>query len=342
MSKKVILTGLRTNAEYHLGNYLGALMPMVKMAHSKAGEYQVNLFAPDLHSFTTPIDFTTFHEQTLQNLKLFVACGFPLDKEDVYLYRQSRIPANSELTWILSCFTGFGEMARMVEFKDKSEKLGDDRVTVGLFSYPMLMACDILLYNASYVPLGEDQRQHLEFTREIAKRINNRFGELFVVPEAQDKQQSILSRETAPRIRSLRDPSKKMSKSVDDPAGTIKLSDSPKEATKKIMGATTDNIGIINFDWNLQPGITNLLQILSILQEVPQSEINKLWTGKTSYGDLKTAVSEAVAKTLDTIQSSLKNVSETELMKKIEESEAKMNEVANQTLRKVQKAIGLY
>src|SRR6185437_14111921 len=166
MSKQVILTGLRANNDLHIGNYFGALLPMVDMAKSRAGEYQINLFVPDLHSFTTPIDHRSLYAQTMHNLKIFAAAGLDLQNPDLFLYRQSYIPAHSEMTWILDCFTGFGEMNRMTQFKDKSGKLDEDRISVGLFNYPVLMAADILLYGASYIPVGADQTQHLEFTRD--------------------------------------------------------------------------------------------------------------------------------------------------------------------------------
>src|SRR5688572_22234304 len=153
MSKSVILTGLRANNDLHIGNYLGALLPMVDRATQRAGEYQINLFVPDLHSFTTPIDHSKLQEGIFQNLHVFVAAGLPLDNPDIHIYRQSYVPAHSELTWILDCFAGFGEMSRMTQFKDKSGHLGDDRITVGLFNYPVLMAADILLYDATYVPV---------------------------------------------------------------------------------------------------------------------------------------------------------------------------------------------
>lgn len=341
MSKQTILTGLRTNAEYHLGNYLGALLPMINMAKSKADAYQINLFAPDLHSFTTPIDHSQFYNQTTHNIRLFAACGLPLDHENVYIYRQSRVPAHAELAWILSCFTGFGEMSRMVEFKEKAERLNEERVSVGLFTYPILMAADILLYNAEWVPVGEDQRQHLEFTRDIATRINNQFGEVFTIPRTITEQQKFVDRDAAPRIRSLRDPAKKMSKSVSDPAGTIQLGDDPKEAAKKVMGATTDSVGVIHFDWENQPGITNLLQMLALLTHRPQDEVIAEWEGKERYGDLKKAVAEAVENTLTTIQEAMQQVDEASLTTKLEHDEATMNSIANETLHRVQKAVGL-
>jgi tryptophanyl-tRNA synthetase len=183
MSKTIILTGIRANNDLHIGNYFGALLPIIDMAKTRAEEFQINLFVPDLHSFTTPIDHSQLQAQIWNNLRLFVAAGLPLDHPDIYVYRQSYVPAHSELTWIFDCFTGFGELSRMTQFKDKSVKLNDDRISVGLFNYPVLMAADYLLYGATYVPVGDDQSQHLEYGRDIAIRMNNQFGELFVVPK---------------------------------------------------------------------------------------------------------------------------------------------------------------
>jgi len=342
MNKEVILTGIRSNDELTLGNYLGAFMPIIDMAKQHAGQYQVNMFVPDLHSFTTPIDHHGFYARTIHNLKLFAASGLPIDNDDVFIYRQSHVPAHSELAWILSCFTGFGEASRMVEFKDKSERVGDGRVSVGLFNYPILMAADILLYGAKWVPVGEDQRQHLELARTLAERLNRQFDkDLFVVPEALEQQQKFIDRDAAPRVRSLRDPSKKMSKSVADPAGTILLSDDPEVAAQKITSATTDSEGIIHFDWEKQPGITNLLQILALLEKKPQAEVNSAWDGKASYGELKEAVAATVKATLQDLQDKLKSIDESTLTKKLEADEAAMNKVANKTLLKVQRAVGL-
>jgi tryptophanyl-tRNA synthetase len=172
MNKEVILTGLRANGEFHLGNYLGAILPMVNLQQKHANDYQLNMFVPDLHSFTTLIDHSTLYDQTIQNLKMFLAAGLDINQPNTYIYRQSYIPAHSELTWILDCFSYFGELSRMTQFKDKSE--GKDNVSVGLFNYPVLMAADILLYNAKWIPVGEDQRQHVEFARDLSMRINNK------------------------------------------------------------------------------------------------------------------------------------------------------------------------
>ncbi len=287
MSKQVILTGIRANNDLHIGNYFGALLPMIDMAKQRSGEYQINLFVPDLHSFTTPIDHSKLYGQIMHNLKLFVAAGLPLDNPDIHIYRQSYVPAHSELTWILDCFTGFGEMSRMTQFKDKSGKLDEDRISVGLFNYPVLMAADILLYDAIYIPVGEDQTQHLEFTRDIAMRLNARFGNLFTVPKPVKEQHEFFGKDQGLRIKDLVDPSKKMSKSDASDKGIIFLGDDPDAAAKKIMGAATDSVGTINLDRNKQPGIANLLQLLALLQERPLDNVAREYEGKTSYGELK-------------------------------------------------------
>lgn len=340
MSKEVILTGIRSNEEPTLGNYLGAFVPMVQLQQHYAERYQLNMFVPDLHSFTTPIDHTTLYENTLTNLKYFIAAGLDITDEHTFLYRQSFIPAHSELTWILDCFTGFGEMSRMTQFKEKSAD-NNNNVTVGLFNYPVLMAADILLYNARWVPVGEDQFQHLEITRDIALRMNHKFGELFTIPEPTAKQTAFIQRDTGLRIRSLTNPEKKMSKSSTDQKSKINLADTPAQARKKIMAATTDSLGVINFDWQRQPGITNLLQLLAILTNRPQAEVNAEWVGQTQYGPLKRAVAEAVATFLTDFQTRLAGISDETLLATLERSERAMNEVASITLLRVQKAVGL-
>lgn len=340
MSRPVILTGVRSNEEPTIANYLGAFLPMVKMQQEKAGDYQVNMFVPDLHSFTTPVDYSSLYRNTLTNLKYFVASGLDLDNPDTFIYRQSYIPAHSELTWILDCFTYVGEMSRMTQFKDKSGE-GGESVTMGLFNYPVLMAADILLYNAKYVPVGEDQFQHLEITRDIATRFNNKFGDIFTVPVDTKAQTEFMGRDTGLRIRSLTDPTKKMSKSSDDDKSKILLADSPEVARKKIMSATTDSVGVINYDFDNQPGVSSLLQILSMLTGRPQDEVNAQWVGQTSYGEFKSAVADAVAAFLTDFQSRLESISDDSLLRKLEHSEAEMTKIANETLLRAQKAVGL-
>lgn len=341
MSKKRILTGLRANSEFHIGNYLGAILPMVELQKKWTTDYLVNMFIPDLHSFTTPIDHTKLNKQIEDNLKVFVAAGLDIGNEDTFIYRQSYVSAHSELTWILDCFCGMGELSRMTQFKDKGGD-SDDRVSVGLFNYPVLMAADILLYGAEYVPVGEDQRQHLELTRDLAIRLNNKFGqELFVVPHEWKKQLEFSERDSGVRIRSLKTPEKKMSKSVEDPAGTIMMSDSPSEAAKKIMSATTDSFGEIKFDMKERPGVSNLLTILSLLSHRHVDEVASEWEGKSNYGELKKAVADEVAKFLGDFQSKLSNVDEAAIDDKLAKSEVEMNKIANETLLGVQRAVGL-
>ena len=228
MSKQVILTGLRANNDLHIGNYFGALLPLVDMAKKHAGTYQINLFMPDLHSFTTPIDHTVLQEQILHNLRLFVAAGLPLDNPDVHIYRQSYIPAHSELTVILNSFTGFGEMSRMTQFKDKSAKQGES-TSLGLFGYPVLMAADILMFRANRVPVGRDQVQHLEMARDFAARFNHIYGEHFVLPEVSIEENVA----TLPGLDG-----RKMSKSYDN---TIPLFAPRNELLTLIKGIKTDS-----------------------------------------------------------------------------------------------------
>lgn len=335
MGKQVILTGLRANNDLHIGNYLGALLPIVDMAKNKAGEYQINLFVPDLHSFTTPIDHSQLQVGIRQNLKAFAAAGLPLDSPDVHIYRQSYVPAHSELTWILDCFTGMGEMSRMTQFKDKSGNLGDDRISLGLFNYPVLMAADILLYDAVYVPVGDDQSQHLEFTRDIAERFNAKFGEIFVVPKPVKTQHEFFGKDQGLRIKDLADPTKKMSKSDESGKGVIFMTDTPDVARKKIMSATTDSIGKVAYGPE-QPGIMNLLDILKLLGGNPDEFI-----GHEQYGPLKEAVAVKVLKFLTDFQANLTGVDYAQIETKLSKSEKQMNDQANQTLAKVHQAVGL-
>lgn len=340
MTKPTILTGIRANEEPTLGNYLGAFVPMVEMQKKYAGEYQINMFVPDLHSFTTPIDHDSLYQNTLHNLKYFIAAGLDPHNPDTFIYRQSYIPAHSEMTWILDCFTYVGEMQRMTQFKDKSLE-HNASVTMGLMNYPVLMAADILLYGAKYIPVGEDQFQHLEITRDLAERFNSKFGAVFVVPEDTKHQTSFIERDNGLRIRSLTDPSKKMSKSSADDKSKILLNDDPDVAAKKIMSATTDSLGRISFDWEKQPGITSLLQMLALLTGRDQADVNAEWEGKERYGDFKETVAAAVRAFLTQFQATYNALSDEELLGILERSEAAMRPVAEATLLRAQQAVGL-
>lgn len=373
MSKPVILTGLRANNDLTIGNYFGGILPMIDMAKTKSDDYQINMFIPDLHSFTTPIDHSLLHDQIIHNARLFVAAGLPLDNDDIHLYRQSYISAHSELTWILDCFTGFGEMGRMTQFKDKSSNLASagasvappvkvgedsdlkydpevsqkndeerrDRISVGLFNYPVLMASDILLYDATYVPVGEDQTQHLEFTRDIAQRINSKFGDVFTVPEPVKKHHEFFGKEQGLRIKDLIDPTKKMSKSDESGRGVIFLGDAPETAHKKIMGATTDDKASIQFDRTNQPGISNLLEILSLLRGDDLQTAIAEFEGQTRYGDFKRVVADELATFLTSFQDRLAAVDDAAIINKLQQSEKTLTTTANATLLRAQQAVGL-
>ena len=374
INKPVILTGVRANNNIHIGNYFGAILPIINMAKRRSDEYDINLFIPDLHSFTTPIDHSKLYDSILNNARVYTAAGLPLDNSSIHLYRQSRISAHSELAWILDCFTGFGEMSRMTQFKDKSCKFIDSKmpedeltneqkawdtihtnVSVGLFNYPVLMAADILLYGATYVPVGDDQTQHLEFTRDIAERMNRKFGErmnydkfvdLFIVPKPVIQQHQFFGKDQGLRIKDLVNPAKKMSKSDESGKGIIFLSDDPKSAHKKIMSATTDSIGKVQYDKENQPGISNLLEILTLVRqdagrEVTLEQTANEYFGMDRYGDFKRIVADEVAEFLENFQNRLAAVDERAIEEKLASSEKDMNAVANETLYRVQKAVGL-
>ena len=370
MTKSVILTGLRANNDLTLGNYFGGMLPIIEMAKARSSEYQINMFIPDLHSFTTPINHDELQAQVMNNARIFVAAGLPLDNNEIHLYRQSYISAHSELTWILDCFTGMGEMQRMTQFKDKSNKLSNDafnatkdeqaesplvntamalesamhsseRISVGLFNYPVLMAADILLYDALYVPVGDDQTQHLEYTRDIAERMNSKFGSIFTVPLAAPKQHEFFGKGQGLRIMDLQTPSKKMSKSDESGKGVIFLSDDPKLAAKKVMSATTDDLALIAFDRKNQPGITNLLEILSLLRGTPLDDVVAEFEGHTRYGDFKKVVANEVEGFLTNFQANLAEVDNSKVLEKIESSEIAMRASANKTLLRAQRAVGL-
>jgi tryptophanyl-tRNA synthetase len=317
------------------------MLPLIDMARNHADEYNVNLFIPDLHSFTTPINHGELFDSIMNNARVYTAAGLPLDDDSIQLYRQSYVPAHSELTILLNNFTGFGEMSRMTQFKDKSAKLGGGQVSVGLFDYPVLMASDILLYNASYIPVGDDQTQHLEITRDIALRMNQKFGELFVVPEPVQKQHAFFGKEQGLRIKDLVDPTKKMSKSDDTGKGVIFLGDNPDLAYKKIMSATTDNRGRVDYDTVAQPGISNLIDILALLRGVSPEVVADEYRGMEQYGEFKSIVASEMSAFLVDFQSRLAQLDEARVLAKLQKSERAMNELANETLHRVQVAVGL-
>lgn len=323
--KKTILTGLRVNSELTLGNYLGALLPMVRLANKHSGEYNINIFIPDLHSIIAEVD-GSLRENTLRSLKYYLAAGLKLN-ENVHIYRQSRVPAHAELAWVLNCIAKMGELSRMTQYKEKSA--GKESANVGIFDYPVLMAADILLYDASYIPVGEDQFQHLELTRNLAERFNRKFGETFVVPEDEKAQVAFKGETVGVRIRDLVNPEKKMSKSTLAENSKIMLSDAPELTAKKIMSATTDSFGEIDFDFSERPGISNLLQIEALINERPLESVVAEWKGKTRYGELKTAVAESVKTLLAEFQARLADISDETVAGLLPAGEEYANSVAN-------------
>ena len=336
---KTILTGIRSNSVLTLGNYLGALLPMVRLANkwSGSGEYQVNIFVPDLHSIISDVD-GNLQENIVRTIKYYLAAGL-LVNDNVHIYRQSHVPAHSERCWILNCVATMGETSRMIQYKEKSK--GQESCNVGIFDYPILMAADILLYSAEYIPLGEDQFQHIELTRNIAMRFNHRFGEIFTVPVATAEQVKFMGVSDGIRIRDLLNSEKKMSKSTKAENSKIMLDDEPERAAKKIMSATTDSLGIIKFDMWAQPGISNLLQIEALVNNVPLQDVISTWAGQTRYGELKRKVAESVSSMLAEFQAKFAEISDEEVYALLDRGEAYANQVASAKLFEAQKAFGL-
>ena len=338
---QTILTGIRANEEPTIGNFIGAYKTMINLANEHAADSRINMFVPDLHSFTTPIDHDKLYAQVIKGVKYYIAAGLDVNNPNIHVYRQSHVPAHSELAWILDCFTYFGEASRMTQFKEKSEEHAD-AITVGLFNYPILMAADILLYDAKYIPLGEDQFQHLELARDIATRFNNKFGkEIFTIPAPEREQVKFMHLENGLRIRSLTDPSKKMSKSSTNEKSKISLNDDPEEAAKKIMSATTDSIGKVNFDMVNQPGISNLMTIKAMLTGQDIHDVITQYAGLDRYGDLKRDVADVVKSFLADFQERVAKISDEDVERYLAEGEAYANEVANAKLAEVQRAVGL-
>lgn len=277
-----VLSGIQPTADsFHLGNYLGAVRQWVNLQDDHDAFY----FIPDLHALTVDHDPNTLAARTRNAVAQLLALGLEPDRCTVFV--QSHVPEHAQLQWVLSCITGFGEASRMTQFKDKAAKQGADRSTVGLFTYPILQAADILLYQADRVPVGEDQRQHVELTRDLAQRFNSRFGKTFVVPEPH-----ILK--DAAKIQDLQDPTAKMSKSGSSPGGIVNLLDEPRVSAKKIRSAVTDTEREIRYDPQAKPGVSNLLTIYAALTDRKISELEAEYAGR-GYGDLKKDLGDVVA-----------------------------------------------
>lgn len=283
MAKPSVLSGIQPTADsFHIGNYFGALRQWVKMQETHECFYSV----VDLHAITSEFDPKILKKRTLTSFAQLLAVGIDTKKSTVFV--QSQVPQHAQLAWVLSCFTGFGEAGRMTQFKDKAQKGGQERSSVGLFTYPILQAADILLYQAQSVPVGEDQRQHLELTRDLAVRFNNQFGQTFVVPEA------FIVKESA-KILDLQDPSSKMSKS--SPQGCIFIMDEPDVVMKKFKTAITDSGKEIKYDPTNKPGVSNLISIIKAVTNEEISAIEAQFASK-GYGDLKTFTGEVVVENI--------------------------------------------
>ncbi|WP_327317395.1 tryptophan--tRNA ligase [Streptomyces sp. NBC_01235] len=276
-----VLSGIQPTAgSFHLGNYLGAVRQWVALQESHDAFYMV----VDLHAITVPQDPKELSANTRLAAAQLLAAG--LDPDRCTLFVQSHVPEHAQLAWVMNCLTGFGEASRMTQFKDKSTRHGADRASVGLFTYPILQVADILLYQADQVPVGEDQRQHVELTRDLAERFNGRYGETFTIPKP------YILKETG-KIYDLQDPSIKMSKSASTPKGLINLLDDPKVTAKKVRSAVTDTDTVIRYDPENKPGVSNLLNIYSTLTGTSVPELEQSYEGKL-YGALKTDLAEVV------------------------------------------------
>ena len=330
MSKKRVLSGIQpTHDSFHLGNYLGALKQWVQLQEDNDAFYCV----VDLHALTVETDPKVLQKRILLSAAQLIAIG--VDPGKCTLFIQSHVPAHNQLAWVLECITGFGEAGRMTQFKDKSQKGGADRTNVGLFTYPILQAADILLYQADFVPVGEDQRQHIELTRDLGQRFNSKYKEIFNIPQAQ-----IIK--SLAKINDLQDPTAKMSKSAASMSGVIELLDAPEITLKKFKSSVTDDGKEVKFDENGKPGISNLLTIHSALSGKSIQEIENEFAGK-GYGDFKSAVAEVVIAQLEPIRERTKELMDdpAELVSLLKVGANKANEVASNTLKEVYAAIGL-
>jgi tryptophanyl-tRNA synthetase len=325
-----VLSGIQpTHNSFHLGNYLGALRQWVELQRDFDAFYCV----VDLHALTVEPEPAQLRQRTLASTAQLIALGIDPDKSTLFV--QSHVPAHNQVAWVLECLTGFGEASRMTQFKDKSQKSGTDRTVVGLFTYPILQAADILIYQANQVPVGEDQRQHIELTRDLAQRFNSKFGQTFTIPEGY-----ILK--SGAKINDLQEPTAKMSKSAASANGIIELMDKPEVNLKKIKSAVTDTGKDVIFDEKNKPGVSNLLTIYTALSGKSISDAENEFSGK-GYGDFKGAVAEVVIEFLRPIQSKA-----TELLNDpkyltqiLKHGAEKANAVAEKTLRDVYDAIGI-
>ncbi|MDA0251319.1 MAG: tryptophan--tRNA ligase [Actinomycetota bacterium] len=326
---RVVFSGVQpTSDSLHLGNALGAVAQWVGLQE----DYETYFCVVDLHAITVPQDPGVLRRRTLVTAAQYLALGIDPSRSTIFV--QSHVPAHTELSWVLGCFTGFGQASRMTQFKDKSAKQGADSATVGLFTYPVLQAADVLLYDTNLVPVGEDQRQHLELARDIAQRINVRFPGTLVVPEV------MIAKQTA-KIYDLAEPTAKMSKSAATAAGLINLLDDPKVSAKKIRSAVTDSDREIRFDPEAKPGVSNLLSIQSAVTGRPIEALVDGYAGR-GYGDLKAETAEAVVAYVTPIQRRVDELlaDPAELQSILDKGADRAREVAGRTLARVYDRLG--
>ena len=323
---KTIFSGIQPSGVVTLGNYIGAIKQFVELQH----DYDCYFCVVDQHAITVPQERLELRKNIRTLSALYLAAG--LDHEKATLFIQSEVPAHAQAGWMLQCISYIGELERMTQYKDKST--GKDGVSAGLLTYPPLMAADILLYGANLVPVGDDQKQHLELTRDLAERFNNRFNDIFTIPEVRIPK-------VGARVMSLQEPLKKMSKSDANQRSFITLLDDPKQIERKIKSAVTDSEGIVAFDKENKPGVSNLLSIYSILSDKPIDELEAYYSGK-GYGDFKTDLAEVVVNALTPIQERCKNLLESkELDDILDKGAEKASQKANKMLKKMENAMGL-
>lgn len=336
-----ILTGLQPTGQLHIGNYLGAIKPLINRAKELQDDENLYLFIPDLHALSIELDYDTFYKVITDMVKIYVASGFPVSAFNAVIFQQSRIPAHAELLWVLSCFGYMGELQRMTQFKEKSAQ-HDKNINAGLFTYPLLMAADVLLYDVEFVPVGADQMQHVELMREISIRINNKFNSnIFTVPFETKKQIEMMSLVEPLRIRSLTNPLKKMSKSDPSDKSRINLNDKPEDAAKKIMAAATDSAGVTHWDWEHQPGVTSLMQIYAHVTGIGEQAARKQLSGMERYGDFKKIVAEAVSEFLFDFQTKLAVITDEEVEACLDKGALYANSVAKLKIERIYTTLGL-
>lgn len=325
---KTIFSGVQPTGVITLGNYIGAFMQFPALQEEGNAIYCI----VDQHAITVPQDPKELRQNIRTLAATYLATG--IDPKKATLFIQSEVPAHTKAGWMLQCIATIGELERMTQFKDKSAKSGKDSVSVGLLTYPPLMAGDILLYNTDIVPVGDDQKQHIELTRDLAERFNKRFGEVFKIPEIQ------LPKAGA-RIKSLQEPTKKMSKSDTNTKATIRLLDTPKEITKKIKSAVTDSDGVVAFDEENKPGVSNLLTIEAAITNKSIDEVVKKYEG-LGYGAFKEGVATSLIEHLTPIQERFNElINSEELDQILDEGAEKANAIANETIKKMESAMGI-